>query len=567
MTSSDWVGAARAWISGDPDPVTVSELTALIDSGNAAELRERMERPLVFGTAGLRGIVGAGPACMNLAVVLRTTRALGEYLLATDPDAKALPVVIGFDARLTSRTFADAAASVLAALGIPVRKFDEAVPTPLVAYAVGQLGCSAGIVITASHNPPAYNGYKLYARNGIQIVPPVDEDIERRIHAIGPASAIPTAPESPLVTSAPPSLREGYLAAIDALRPRRTADRGIDIVYTPLHGVGGKWALEALRRAGFDRVTAVPEQMDPDGTFPTVRFPNPEETEALALAVDLAKQRGAALVLANDPDADRLAACVPTAAGRWQPLSGNQIGVLLADFLLERFHPANALVVSSIVSTPMIDDVSRAHGAHSERTLTGFKWICTAAAELRRSRGMHFAFGFEEAIGYSPGGPVHDKDGISAALVFAELAAQCRAEGTTVLERLEGLYAKHGLWVSAQKSAVRPGVDGVAEIDRAMAQIAGSPPSDIAGHAVRSCTDYRVGAAARPPWLGAAPMIELSLGEAGRVLVRPSGTEPKVKVYVDLRKRVAADRVREEEQGLREEAGKIGAAVLEAMGF
>lgn len=564
------LGAARAWVEGDPDPETANELRALIEASDTEELRERFERPLVFGTAGLRGVVGAGPARMNRAVVIRTTRALGEHLLATEPNARTLPVVIGHDARTSSHTFADAAAGVLSALGIPVRRFEEPVPTPLVAYAVRQLSATSGIVITASHNPAEYNGYKLYASNGIQIVPPTDERIEQRIHTAPAASAIPiaesvrgTAPEAPV----PSAISERYLAQIDAVRPKRPAARELEIVYTPLHGVGGKWALAALARAGFSRVTAVASQEQPDGAFPTVRSPNPEEPGALALALALAEERRADLVLANDPDADRLAVAVPNASGVWVPLSGNQIGVLLADFLLERGSFKKPLVVSSMVSTPMIEDVCRSRGAHSERTLTGFKWIWTAGYELSQNAGYTFVFGFEEAIGFSAGNVVRDKDGISAALLFAELTAQCRAEGKTVLERLEALHAEHGLWVSAQRSAVREGAHGAVEIERAVSRLAAAPPTDLAGYPVACVIDYRIGADERPRWLGNTDMIEVSLGDAGRACVRPSGTEPKIKVYVDLRARVTSDRVRIEEPRLRETAGKIGDALIAVLGF
>lgn len=563
------LGAARAWVAGDPDPETANELRGLIEASAFAELRERFERPLVFGTAGLRGLVGAGPSRMNRAVVIRTTRALGEHLLSTEPDARTLPVLIGHDARPSSRTFAQTAAGVLAALGIPVRSFEEPVPTPLVAYAVRQLAGTAGIVITASHNPAEYNGYKLYASNGIQIVPPTDERIEQRIRALPPASAIPigsTKPGTAAYEPIPPTIGDRYLADIDALRPKHPADRSLQIVYTPLHGVGGKWVLAALERAGFPQVTTVVAQEKPDGAFPTIRFPNPEESSALAKALVLAKERRADLVLANDPDADRLAVALPSASGDWVPLSGNQIGILLADFLLERGTYRQPLVVSSIVSTPMVADICRSRGARSERTLTGFKWIWTAAHDLSQ-QGYTFVFGFEEAIGFSAGTIVRDKDGISAALLFAELCAQCRAEGRTVLERLEALYAQHGLWVSVQRSIVREGAQGAAEIERAVSRLAATPPTDLVGHPVAQVVDYRTGAGERPRWLGHTDLIELDLGDAGRACIRPSGTEPKLKVYVDLRTRVSAERVRAEEPVLKERAAKIGDALIAALGF
>lgn len=540
------VSAALDWAKADPDPATRRELESLVAARDLDELRERFERPLDFGTAGLRGMVGAGPARMNRAVVMRATHALAEELVRRDPDARSRPVVVGFDARTSSRAFAEAAIGVLVAARIPVRYFAEPIPTPLVAYTVRALAATAGIVITASHNPAPYNGYKLYAADGAQVVPPLDRAIEARM-AKGPgASAIPCAAsvfgvDHPLAQRLGESLVERYYAEIDALIFGGRADRTLRIAYTPLHGVGLRFAREALRRRGFSDVRVVAEQAEPDGAFPTVRFPNPEEPAVLDRVIALAKRDGAALVLANDPDADRLAAAVPSAAGRWIALSGNQIGVLVADFVLEHTPRApTPLVVSTIVSTPMLESIARAHGARCERTLTGFKWIAHAAMALESRDGVRFAFGFEEAIGYAVGRFVRDKDGVSAAVVFAELAARARAEGRSVLERLEALYRRHGLWVSVQKSITLPGRDGAARIARAVDGVVQSLPVALDGTKVHSVVDYRLGASARPPWLGATPLIALDLGAEGRVLLRPSGTEPKLKIYVDLTAAVAS---------------------------
>jgi phosphomannomutase len=574
MTEDDagLVRAARAWIEGDPDPETVRELSELVSSGDTAALRERF-LPLAFGTAGLRGVVGAGPGRMNRAVVRRTTRAVAEHLLARDPDARKLPVVVGFDARVSSALFADEVVGVLAAAGLPVRYFAEPVPTPLVAYAERALSGSAAVVVTASHNPPEYNGYKLYAASGVQIVPPADLDIERRIREMPPARAIRVAEGAmrgahPEARPVPDSIVERYFSDLAVLRTTAPADRSVRIVYTALHGVGARFTTRALREAGFSSVTVVPEQVEPDGRFPTVRFPNPEDPRALELALRLAAERDADLVLANDPDADRLAVAVRTPAGRFVVLSGNQVGVLLADFVLEHEVFPRPLVVSTVVSTPMTRAIAKARGARFEETLTGFKWIWNAAMELEESERVRFVFGFEEAIGYSVGRAVRDKDGISAALVFAELAAHCRARGESVLERLASLYERHGVWASAERSVERSGVAGASEIERAVDGLSRVPPNELGGHPVCEVVDYRRGAERRPAWLPAAPLVALDLGPSGRVLVRPSGTEPKLKIYVDLRADApAGDRIWPVEEELRSAAAAVAEELVRFLGF
>jgi phosphomannomutase len=569
------IDRAQAWISADPDPETVAELQKLVETGNTSELNERFSGSLGFGTAGLRAVVGAGPARMNRAVVIRATRAVAEYLLAKKSDARTLPIVVGFDGRLSSRAFAEDTAGVLAAAKIPVRFFSAPVPTPLVAYAARQLAANAAVVITASHNPPEYNGYKVYDTNGAQIVSPVDEDIAARIEKLGPANQVPRIAEAfrsgvdPLIEPVPVNLFDRYLMEIQAWRPAVRADRSLRIIYTPMHGVGWRFAERALHAAGYANVEVVPEQAQPDGRFPTVRFPNPEEPGALDLALALAERTRADLILANDPDADRLAVCVPTASGSWQQLTGNQVGLLLADFLLESAAAKpTPLVVSSIVSSPMLADIARARGARFEQVLTGFKWIYNCALDLERDAGVRFITGYEEALGYSVGQIVRDKDGISAAVLFTDLVAHCRAMGSSVLERLEALYRQHGLWVSVQKSIVLPGAEGQAQMAEAIERLGARPPESLAGRAVTGFLDYRRGAESRPRWLGATNLLALGLERGGRVLVRPSGTEPKLKLYVDLGVSVApSESVSEHYEPARAEAERIAEAVQNSLGL
>ena len=524
---------ARAWAAADPDPISRAELEALIEAEDFAELHERMLGDLEFGTAGLRGVVAAGSARMNLAVVMRVTRALAEQLLGRAHDARALPVVVGCDARLDSTRFADAAARVLLAAGIPVKRFALPVPTPFVAYAVRAFAANAGIMITASHNPPEYNGYKLYWHDGVQVVPPTDREIAARMAAIGPANAIPLGDlaQQELIGS---DIEARYMAAIRAELPAVRADRKLCIVYTPLHGVGARAVERVFAEAGYADFHTVPEQREPDGHFPTVPFPNPEEPGALDLALALAQSKQADLLIANDPDVDRLAIAIPTPSGRWLPLSGNQVGLLLADFALSHGDAgAQALVLSSLVSSPMLESIAERYGARCERVLTGFKWVWSAALALE-ARTLRFCFGYEEALGYSFGRAVRDKDGISAALAFAELAAEARAEGKTPLDRLHALYRAHGLWVSVQHNVVLKGATGAARIARAMQRLVDAPPAALAGHPVEVVHDWREPEPGAPAWRGPALLVELRLAGGGRVLARPSGTEPKLKLYVDL---------------------------------
>lgn len=524
---------AQAWALADPDPVTRAELEALIEAGNEAELQERMLGELEFGTAGLRGVVGAGSARMNLAVVVRITRALAEQLLSRTADARTLPVVVAGDARLDSQRFADAAARVLLAAGIPVKRFAEPVPTPLLAYAVRAFAANAGVMITASHNPAEYNGYKLYWSNGVQVVPPTDHELIARLANVGAANQVPLADLAgqELIGEA---LTSRYLADIQSQLPRVVGKRELCIVYTPMHGVGGALVERSFREAGYRNFYSVAAQREPDGHFPTLPFPNPEEPGALDLAIALATEKRADLLIANDPDADRLAIALPTPSGLWQALTGNQIGLLLADFALSHSEAgARSLVLCSLVSSPMVESIAASHGAHCERVLTGFKWVWTAGVALEE-RGLRYSFGFEEALGYSFGRAVRDKDGISAALAFAELAVECQERGQSLLDRLHLLYRKHGLWVSVQHNVVLKGAVGAARITQAMQELAANPPTVLAGREVVNVRDLRRVAADAPSWRGAASLIELQLAGSVRVFVRPSGTEPKLKLYVDL---------------------------------
>jgi phosphomannomutase len=549
----DWLKEARAWLADDPDPGTRDELEEILRRHDPAELRERFASRLEFGTAGLRGVLGAGPNRMNRALVRQVTAGLARYLLDTLPDAARRGVVVGRDGRRMSRAFAEDTVAVLTAAGIPAHLFPDVIPTPITAFAVEALGAAAGIVVTASHNPPEYNGYKVYWENGAQIIPPHDTGISAAIDTVGPIAAIPVleldeARRRGLLQDVPEEVGERYVKAVLALQRHPETQRDLKLVYTPLHGVGGAWVRRVFAAAGFSGPEQVPEQAEPDGEFPTVRFPNPEEKGAMDLALALAERRGADLVLANDPDADRLAVIVPADGGGYRPLTGNEIGTALAYYLLTE-KPLGAgepLVITTIVSSSLLRRMAAELGAHYRETLTGFKWIANQAIELKASRGYRFVFGFEEALGYTVGEVVRDKDGVGAALLFADLAAHCRVKNLSLLDYLHAIFRRFGIYTSAQKSLTLPGSEGLRTIGAIMETFRAEPPAEVAGVAVAARSDLRAGikldvATGRkePLAFPASNVLVYDLEGGSRILLRPSGTEPKIKYYFEAVEPVA----------------------------
>lgn len=553
---------AEQWLAHDPDPAARAELRRLLDVARSessdsviADLNERFAGPLAFGTAGLRGLLGAGESRMNRAVVLRTTAGLARYLLATDAEgARARGVVVGYDARHMSRELAEDTACALAAAGIPAHLSPTCCPTPVTAFAVTRLGAIAGVMVTASHNPPAYNGYKVYWGNGAQIIPPHDTGIAAAISASPAADAVPrltlaNAREEGLVHDFEPSLERAYLDAVRGLSVRADGDRSLSIVYTPLHGVGDRLTRMALAEAGFPHVVSVPEQAEPDGAFPTVTFPNPEEKGALDLAFALAERESADLVIANDPDVDRLALAVRKPEGGYLQLTGNQVGVLLGNYVLTQGAGATGdrVCLASLVSSPMLGTIARSLGVRYEETLTGFKWIANRAMELERTTGARFVFGYEEALGYTVSTIVRDKDGIGAAVIAAELAAVLRADGRTLLDELDTLARRYGLFVSSQRAITLPGQDGAARIGAMMERLREAPPVRLGSFDVVALGDYQArtrtpqGGAPEPIALPPSNVLVFELEGGSRVIARPSGTEPKIKFYFDLRETVNDD--------------------------
>lgn len=532
---------AEAWRQADPDPSTAAELTALLAKADWAELEDRFSQDLEFGTAGLRGVLGAGPNRMNRAVIRRTTAGLARYLKEQVPDVATRGVVVGRDARNLSAELAEDTAAVLAAEGIPAHIFPEPVPTPLVAFAALHLNAAAAVMVTASHNPPEYNGYKVYWGNGAQIIPPHDTGIASAIARVEPANRVPLltpadARAKGLWRDLPAAIGDAYVRAILGLRVVGKGSESLSIVYTAMHGVGGDWAVRALREAGFPRVTPVAEQQQPDGRFPTVRFPNPEEPGAMDLATATAERVKADVVLANDPDADRLAVMARDADGSLRLLTGNEVGVLLGHYVLTQGAKQGKLhVVTTIVSSAQLGDIARSLGAACDEVLTGFKWIANRALEREHAEGTRFVFGYEEALGYTVGTVTRDKDGVGSALVMADLAAWCQARGTTVLGYLEEIQRAHGLYVGAQRNFTFPGAAGAQVIRGIMDAFRASPPKDIGGDAVRAVSDYKKGERGLPP----SNVVALELESGGRVTLRPSGTEPKIKYYFELKETLA----------------------------
>jgi phosphomannomutase len=525
---ADLVAAARAWRDEDPDPATRAEVDRLLGGDGRGPdvdaLAERFGARLQFGTAGLRGEMGAGPNRMNRAVVIRATAGLAAHLAATGHAGE--PVIVGYDARHLSDRFARDAAAVLAAAGFPVHLADRPLPTPVVAFGVTHLGCCAGVQVTASHNPPRDNGYKVYLGDGAQIVPPSDAEISAQIDAVGPLASVPRATDDdPRIAAAGDALVDGYVAGALAQAVAPEA-RELGIVYTPLHGVGRDVLVEVLTGAGFGPPAVVAEQGAPDPDFPTVAFPNPEEPGALDLALAAARGSGADVVIANDPDADRLAVALPIAGpgGGWSALTGDEIGVVLADWLLAHGTGADRLVATTVVSSSMLGRLAAVRGVVYVETLTGFKWLARAALDRP---DLRFVYGYEEALGSCVGTLVRDKDGITAALAFAELAATERSAGRTVRDRLDDLARELGVHATRQRSVRVEGSDGLARMVAAVDALAASPPKVVAGVPVDEVEDLRLGERL-PPTDG----IVLR-GDGVRLIVRPSGTEPKLKCYAE----------------------------------
>ena len=528
---------AREWLAQDPDGETRAELREIIERAEAgdadalADLEDRFGARLQFGTAGLRGALGAGSNRMNRVLVAQAAAGLAAYVLEkADPDAADPPlVVIGYDGRRNSDVFARDSAELFAGAGLRAVILPRKLPTPVLAFAVRKLGAAAGVMVTASHNPPDDNGYKVYLGgedDGAQIVPPADAEIAAHIERVAAEGDITSLPRSVAFETAPESLVDAYVEATAAVAPAPAGAEGLTWVYTAMHGVGWETFSRIVDAAGYPQPTTVTAQLEPDGTFPTVAFPNPEEPGAMDLAYETARAAGAELIIANDPDADRLAVAVPdeSADGGWRRLTGNQVGLLLgwraARLAAESGGVEGASLACSLVSSPGLEVVARHYGLDFHATLTGFKWI---------SRAPGLVFGYEEALGYLVNPEtVRDKDGISAAVALLGMAAEARGRGKTLSDLLDEFDATFGFFASDQVS-VR--VDDLSVIGRIMGALRTQHPSSIGDVEVESVDDLLEGSDGVPP----ADVLRYTLADGSRLVVRPSGTEPKLKLYLDAR--------------------------------
>lgn len=583
MTSSDadsrLLEKAREWAAQDPDPETSAallELVRLVEDGAAAarqELEDSFRGTLQFGTAGLRAALGPGPNRMNRVVVRRTAAGLADFLVQSVGEAApgTRPrAVVGYDARHNSDIFAEESAAIFTAAGIETFLLPAALPTPLLAYAVRALECDGGVMVTASHNPPQDNGYKVYlgrhsvpaSGNGAQIVAPYDGQIAARIEAAGALEDIALAPGGWTVLDQ--SLVAAYRQAVAGLaRPDRFPARDLRIVLTPMHGVGGETARDVLHAAGFGDVNLVAEQARPDPDFPTVSFPNPEEPGALDLALDMAERIAADIVIANDPDADRAAmAARDPDTGAWRMLRGDEVGALLGAHVAARLafaggaaaaEPSQGVFANSVVSSRLLARIAQAAGYAHEETLTGFKWI---------SRVPGLLYGYEEALGYCVAPElVKDKDGISAAVLIAELAAAAKADGKTVFDTLDELYLQHGLHVSDQLS-IR--VADLGLLDAMMNRLRVNPPESFGSSTVEVFTDLSEGSGQLPPTDGLLYLTR----NLTRVIIRPSGTEPKLKCYLEVIHQVgSAAELPQARQAARAALDEVLHDVSEALGL
>ncbi len=509
------IARARAWQSQDPDTETKAELEALILAGDEQGLADRFSARLSFGTAGLRGELGAGPNRMNRVLVAQAAVGIARYLKANFDDPSC---VIGFDARKNSDVFAKDSAEILVGLGVRAYLYDSLVATPMVAFAVREMGCSAGIMVTASHNPPADNGYKVFDFTGSQIIPPMDALIAAEIGKFADNELVSSLVRSTDYSAVPESISVNYLQGVSGLMNRHSDRKSLKIVYSAMHGVGAEFIEKIFDLAGMDPLIPVASQHKPDGTFPTVAFPNPEEPGAMDQSMETAKANGADLVLANDPDADRLCVAYRDSTGNYIQLSGDELGLLLAEELAGRAkrEGVSGTLACSIVSSSAIEKVAKHYGLEFTQTLTGFKWV---------GRVPNLVFGYEEALGYCVDSKrVKDKDGLSAALVVADIATTLAASGYTIGDQLEKLGARDGYFATDQIS-IR--VKDLSIIENLMKKLRSNPTQELDGQEVQF-TDFMDG------WgnLPGTDAIQLDLADGRRVIVRPSGTEPKLKCYL-----------------------------------
>ncbi len=588
FSSPDTARRVEEWMSDGMEPSMRAEVRALVEAGETKELEERFYKTLEFGTGGLRGLTGAGTNRMNRIVVAQATQGLATYVLANAEKPGPIRAAIAHDSRHFSREFAETAAAVLAANGIVVHICPEIRPTPWLSFAVRRLGCHTGIVVTASHNPKDYNGYKVYWDDGSQVVPPHDKGIIAEVNRVTGMDQVKIMDfedgvAQGVIQIAGADMDAAYLEAVrrQSLQPDVIAANPVRIAYTPLHGVGGTMVPAALEQWGFEQVWPEVEQMKPDGNFPTAASPNPEEGKALERAIELARETGGDLVLATDPDADRLGIAVRH-DGKYRLVTGNQLLCMLGDYILRTRQalgtlPAKAGIVSTIVTTPLLRAVAEKYGAAYAEVLTGFKWIAKQARDWDAAgTGIEFLYGTEESYGYLIGRHAMDKDGVVASCLTAEMAAWLKSRGMTIVDYLEELYLEHGPRTEWQKSVTMPGMDGAERIAKLMKNLMENPPRAIGGKKVvqrvridtgeilDGQTDAKLGTIDLPK----SNVVVFDLEDGSRAIGRPSGTEPKIKFYFFLRAERQRDieGVRSALANLEKQRDEFQGAFLEAIG-
>ena len=552
MDSSTIQAYAKQYMAEETDPSFVKEVETLLDKNDEKELFDRFYRQLEFGTGGLRGIIGGGTNRMNPTVIKKATQGLADYIIETFPEKAKngqLKAVIAHDSRRYSDVFAEATALIFAANGFTVYLFSALRPTPELSYAIRHLGCDTGVVVTASHNPPQYNGYKAYWNDGAQVIPPHDKGIIEKVNTVKKINMMDRdeAIKSGKLIIIDKEIDEKYWNSVKAKLHRaeliKEMSKSVKIVYTPLHGTGAMHVEKVLGDMGFNIIT-VPEQRTPDGNFPTVSYPNPEDPAALKMAIALAEKEGADILMATDPDADRFASAVKDANGKMHLITGNQMGALFADYLCltaKEFGvmPSKPAIVRSIVTSHLCDRIAKSYGVESFECLTGFKWICNKADEIGK-QGYHYIYGFEESYGYNFSLDLRDKDGIAASALCSEMALYWRKQGKSLLDRLNELFIQHDMFCEKTINKVFPGAEGVEIMKNMMIKLRTSALKEIAGVKVLTIRDIDQSCSYNPLTPDKKEVVQLPVSnvlqyylEDGTIIsVRPSGTEPKIKFYI-----------------------------------
>ena len=550
----DYMDKYNFWLTSPQfDEETRKELEAI--KGNDLEIKDRFYKDLEFGTGGLRGIIGAGTNRMNKYTVGKATQGLSNYILKNNPEGKAMGVALAYDSRNMSSEFAEMSALVLNANGIKAYVFDELRPTPELSFAVRHLGCTAGIVVTASHNPPEYNGYKVYWADGAQVVAPKDEGIIGEVNSITDFSAIKMmdkaeAVKNGLFNVVGKEIDDAFVENIkkQAVRPEEVIKaKDMKIVYTPLHGAGNKNVRRVLAEVGFENVYVVPEQEKPDGTFPTVGYPNPEDPKAFTLAIKLAQEKQADIIIGTDPDSDRIGVVVKDNNGNYDILTGNMTGALLTEYVLggrkeKGTLPENAAMVKTIVTTEMVRAIAENYCVKLFDVLTGFKFIGEKIKQFEEDHSYSYVFGFEESYGCLSGTYARDKDAVGASMLVCEMAAYYKNKGMTLYDGLMELYNKYGFYKEGVKSVTLKGVDGAEQIQKIMEYLRNNVPSDFAGNKVIWAKDYKTGVFKNlltgeneASTLPKSNVLYYNLDDRAWLCVRPSGTEPKIKFYMGVK--------------------------------